>query len=703
MHKFVGKFFFPLLFIFGLMFYGFSEDAAAQKVRLRAQINPDCTNSGGNPTDSKFADIYADGNIAVQGSFSCRGVFIYDLSNPDAPVLASRYNPGNNIQFLEAVVVGTRGYFGSGNGGGVHIVDLSDLASPQLLGIVNGFNGNGFNSIHEMVVDGNLLYENFNGFSNKIIKVINVSNPANPVFVRDINPTEVNWVHAMHIRGNRLFTSGWGTSTTRGRTEIYDISNIAAQPPTMLGFIEDPTGVTAGNRMHSSWTSEDGNYLYSCRETSTGDGDLRVYDIKNPAQPVLVNSLTMQSLGLNAVTPHNPVVMGNKLYVSWYQAGLQVFDISEPSVPKRIGQYDTFPEVFAQTDAEKRLAADSWDLICGNENVEELLPNTYDGNWAVFPFLGEDKVLAGDLTYGLYVLDLSEINAPLKNRVSDFDGDRKTDYSTFTPGTGGWTIENSSDGSMTERQFGLADDKLAAGDYDGDGRSDIAVWRPSDGIWYIFNSSDSTIDFRQFGLNGDIPVAADYDADGRTDPGIFRPATGVWYLMRSTLGIYIVKWGSSGDLPMAGDFEGDGKADIAVWRPFETVVINGVPTEVDGNWYVLQSSSGQMLAGPFGLRTDRPVTADFDGDGKTEFAVYRPAEGNWYILNSADNSLLIYRFGLAGDLPIPSDFDGDGRADIAVFRPDNQTWYRIDSSDGGFTAKVFGTDGDIPSPESVQP
>jgi hypothetical protein len=89
----------------------------------------------------------------------------------------------------------------------------------------------------------------------------------------------------MHVRGNRMFTSGWGNSTTRGRTEIYDITNLATQAPTLLGFIEDTRATTAGNNMHSSWTSEDGNYLYSCRETNNGNGDLRTYDIRNPAQP----------------------------------------------------------------------------------------------------------------------------------------------------------------------------------------------------------------------------------------------------------------------------------------------------------------------------------------------------------------------------------------------------------------------------------
>lgn len=682
---------FLFLLFLCLLTIGFSTTVSAQKVRLRSQINPNCTTSTGNSTNFKFADIYADGNIAVQGSYSCRGVFIYDLTNPDAPTLSAHYNPGNNIQFLEAIVIGNRGYFGSGNGGGVHIVDLTNPTSPQLLGVVNTSNGNGFNSIHEMVVEGNLLYENFNGFSNKLIKVINISNPSNPVFVRDINPTEINWVHAMHIRGNRLFTSGWGNSSTRARTEIYDISNITGQAPNLLGFIEDPTGITSGNRMHSSWTSEDGNYIYSCRETTDGAGDVRVYNITNPAVPVLVNSLTMQGLNLNAVTPHNPVVMGNHLYVAWYQAGIQVFDISNPAEPKRIGQFDTFQETFAPTEEEKALIDESFDVICGNENLQNLLPNTYDGNWAVYPFLGEDKILAGDLTYGLFVLDTTDINAPLHNKVSDFDGDGKTDLSTFSPNTGIWSIENSSNASNSSLQFGLSGDKLVTGDYDGDGKSDIAVWRPSNGVWYIINSSDGTFNFRQFGLSEDIPVSNDYDADGKTDIAVYRPSSGVWYVSQSTLGVRIVQWGLNGDKPFTGDYEGDGKADMAIYRPTE------------GRWYILQSSSSLPLITTFGLSADKPVSADFDGDGKTDIAVFRPTDGNWYILKSNDNSILIYHFGIEEDTPIPADFDGDSKADIAVYRPSTNAWYRINSSDSSFTVKNFGQNGDLPSPGSFQP
>ncbi len=44
----------------------------------------------------------------------------------------------------------------------------------------------------------------------------------------------------------------------------------------------------------------------------------------------------------------------------------------------------------------------------------------------------------------------------------------------------------------------------------------------------------------------------------------------------------------------------------------------------------------------------RPVN-DFDGDGKSDLAIYRPSEGNWYILESQNNNLRVVHFGLSGD------------------------------------------------------
>lgn len=678
--------------------------AAGQKVRLRSKITPEC----GSSSNLKFADIWADGNIAVMGSYSCRGAFIFDVSDPDRPTLANWYDPSPTQAFLEAIVIGNRAYFGSGGptpsgtasaGDGVHIVDVSDPTQPQLLGKVNSTSGGGFNGIHEMVVfdqgGQRFLVENFNSFATKILKVINVTDPANPVFVRDISPTEISWVHAMHIRGNKMYTSGWGTSSVRGRTEIYDISNIATQAPALLGYIEDPSSsLSNGNNMHSSWTSEDGNYLYSAREVTNSNGpspgDVRVYDVSDPSTPLLVDRVTMADLGLNAVTPHNPVVMGSKLYVSWYQAGIQVFDITKPADLVRIGQYDTFSPAFLGRNEKASLSDEPWDLICGRDNLQNALPTTYNGTWAVFPFLGEDKVLIGEMNEGLLIVDVTGTSRLPKNTIADFDGDGKTDVSAYRPDSGTWYVQRSSDMQTEARPWGVPTDQIVAGDYDGDGKADHAVFRGSNGYWYIFNSTGS-ISYIYWGEPGDIPVPADYDADGRTDVAVYRPSTGIWYIWQSTLGFKFIYWGASIDKPVAGDFDGDGKADTAVFRPTE------------GVWYVYPSSSSIPLFISFGAPGDIPVSADFTGDGQTDFCVYRPSNGYWYVFDMTGPRYIYQAWGVAEDIPVPGDYDRDGKADFTVYRPSDKVWYRINSSNGTFDFRFFGEPGDVPVPMSNYP
>ena len=77
-----------------------------------------------------------------------------------------------------------------------------------------------------------------------------------------------------------------------------------------------------------------------------------------------------------------------------------------------------------------------------------------------------------------------------------------------------------------------------------------------------------------------------------------------------------------------------------------------------------------------------PSPGDYDGDGRTDAAVFRPGTGTWYVRSASTGAGGSRQWGTAGDVPVPGDYDGDRKTDIAVFRPSNGTWYVRYSSNG---------------------
>jgi hypothetical protein len=122
------------------------------------------------------------------------------------------------------------------------------------------------------------------------------------------------------------------------------------------------------------------------------------------------------------------------------------------------------------------------------------------------------------------------------------------------------------------------------------------------------------------------------------------------------------------------DFDGDGLSDIAVFRPGA------------GKWYV----HGDPTPLSFGAAGDIPVAADYNADGTTDVAVFRPSSGKWYSLGAPTP----LSFGTTGDKPVPDRYDADPAVDRAVWRPSNGQWY----VEGALSPVQHGTTGDVPVP-----
>lgn len=277
----------------------------------------------------------------------------------------------------------------------------------------------------------------------------------------------------------------------------------------------------------------------------------------------------------------------------------------------------------------------------------------------------------------------------------DTDHDGKADMSIFRPSDQNWWILRSSGGITVQHWGDPNDDAPTPGDYDGDGKGDISVWRDSTGTWFTIRSSDSTISAIQWGASGDEPVSRDYDGDGITDLAVVRRTGGnmIWYVVKSTGGIDATQWGLSTDFATPGDYDGDGKFDYTIQRP-------GATLQGQATYFVLKSTGG-VETFDFGITSDLAVPGDYDGDGITDFAIVREqAVPNnnlvWYIFQSSTSTTIAVPWGDIGDdLCVQNDYDGDGKTDIAIWRASTGTFFIIQST-GGVNATQWGASGDFP-------
>lgn len=138
---------------------------------------------------------------------------------------------------------------------------------------------------------------------------------------------------------------------------------------------------------------------------------------------------------------------------------------------------------------------------------------------------------------------------------------------------------------------------------------------------------------------------------------------------------------------VAADFDGDGKTDPALYQ------------ETTGNWSVKLSAGHYGLAVLCGFGGDGfvPIPNDYDGDGKADPAVYDPVAATLYVrLSGHDYAQASFAFGGYGYQPVSGDYDGGGQADLALYQEATCSWLALLTKSLTLAHLSFGADGAQP-------
>ena len=203
-------------------------------------------------------------------------------------------------------------------------------------------------------------YDDLGNYWTSSLCVYDISSPLQPSLLHNMNEYMPN-THDIWVDNDTAFINCPGTGTL-----IWEFDG---QPSQISSFTSYPDFGTN----HSGWKSEN-TYVFA--EENSG------YDVKVVDASDVSNLELMATLNSNvneSSIAHNLMIKDDLVYISYYQDGLQVFDISNPENPVKIAYYDTYMP----------------------ENT-----GGYAGAWGVYAFLPSGNILISDVQSGLFVLEM---------------------------------------------------------------------------------------------------------------------------------------------------------------------------------------------------------------------------------------------------------------------------------------------------------
>jgi choice-of-anchor B domain-containing protein len=273
---------------------------------------------------------------------------------------------------------------------GVQVFDLTTLrgvTTPQTFSVVTRYTN--VASAH------NIFINEATGFAYSVggssggttcgggLHMINIQSPANPTFAGCFADPQTGRLGTGYTHDVQCVVYAGPDATYTGR-EICFGSNETAISISDVTLKSAPVAVSRASYpgvayTHQGWLTPDQRYFFVNDELDEGNGIVTatrtlVWDVTDLDDPVLLT----QYLGPTNATDHNHYIRGNRMYMSNYQFGLRVVDVTTPAAPVQLGFFDTAPT----------------------------RPNSpgFAGSWSNYPFFPSGNIVMTSRDEGLFVL-----------------------------------------------------------------------------------------------------------------------------------------------------------------------------------------------------------------------------------------------------------------------------------------------------------
>lgn len=303
------------------------------------------------------------------------GMAIVDFRNPRRPELVADIeasepdeiggdDEGSVGGILDVKVDGNLAGMAHNGGDGITTVDVSDPENPQELAFHRAGEGHG---IHNMFLEDGYAYltvneSGENAFSEARTDIVDVSDPTDPEKVGEYRLADdfpefaaggVNPNHDIYVQDDLLYQAYWDAGVV-----VADVSD-PTDPELVAQFGEAPEADSPGydpeqyltnpGNAHYVQPSPDGDYTFVGDETFPNAfedpendtfGGIRIFDTSDWDDVEQVGFIEPPDVDVFR-TSHNFDVTANRIYTSWYDGGVRVHDITDPTDPEELASYQT--------------------------------------------------------------------------------------------------------------------------------------------------------------------------------------------------------------------------------------------------------------------------------------------------------------------------------------------------------------------------